>query len=267
MRILSSAQNPTVKRLQSLLQKSRTRKQEQCFVVEGLREITAALAAGAIAESIFIDAAFAEHLEVITVVSRCQNATPFLLTTPIFAKCAYRSGVPNALAIFPMHPLQLSDLTLPEKPLLLILDQIEKPGNLGAMLRTADAAGVDAVIITDPLTDIYNPNVIRNSLGSFFTNAIAVATQAECINWLKDKGITIYVTYLEAAKPYWEVDLKQAAAIVLGTEAVGVNNNWIQAAAQNIIIPMNGKMDSLNVSNAAAIVLFEAVRQRQLVTK
>jgi TrmH family RNA methyltransferase len=146
--------------------------------------------------------------------------------------------------------------------LILILESVEKPGNLGAMLRTADAAGIDAVICCESQTDFYNPNVIRSSIGTVFTTQIASASTVDTIQWLKEKEIKIYCTYLLAAMPYHKVDFRQRCAIVMGTESQGLTESWINHADANIIIPMQGKIDSLNVSTAAAVVVFEAKRQR-----
>jgi len=142
------------------------------------------------------------------------------------------------------------------------LEGVEKPGNLGAVLRTADAAGIDAVIICDPRIDFYNPNVIRSSVGCVFTNQIASAPTEETIPWLRKNGVSIYCTYLKASRPYHEVDYRNSSAIIMGTEAVGLSDAWINSSHENIIIPMQGKIDSMNVSTAAAVVVFEASRQR-----
>ena len=146
--------------------------------------------------------------------------------------------------------------------MILVLEGVEKPGNLGAVLRTADAAGIDAVIICDPLIDFYNPNVIRSSVGCVFTNQIASASTEETIQWLRKNSISIYCTYLKASRPYHEVDYTNSSAIIMGTEAVGLSDAWIDSSNENIIIPMQGKIDSMNVSTAAAVVVFEASRQR-----
>ena len=156
----------------------------------------------------------------------------------------------------------LDDIALRQDPLLLILESVEKPGNLGAILRTADAAGLDAVIICDPQTDFYNPNVIRSSVGCAFTTPFASATSEETIQWLKKNNIACLATHLAASKPYDEIDFRKACAIVMGTESTGLSQAWVSAAEATIIIPMKGKVDSLNVSTAAAIIIFEANRQR-----
>ena len=156
----------------------------------------------------------------------------------------------------------LDSLDLKENPLVIVLEAVEKPGNLGAVLRSADAAGADAVIICDPLTDLYNPNLIRSSIGGIFTIPVATASSEETIAWLKERGIKIYTAQLQDSNWYYDTDMRTGTAIVMGTEATGLTECWRKAADAHIKIPMLGRLDSLNVSVSAAILLFEAVRQR-----
>ena len=182
----------------------------------------------------------------------------------VFEKIAYREGSDGLLAVAIPKYADLQQFKPKKKnPLIIVLETVEKPGNLGAVMRTADAAGVDAVIIADPRTDLYNPNAIRASVGCIFSMPLFACSSEECIKWLKDNKITIYCTYLKASIDYLEADFKKASAIVMGTEATGISQQWVDAADQNIIIPMNGIADSLNVSVTTAIVTFEAVRQRR----
>lgn len=180
----------------------------------------------------------------------------------VFDKIAIRENSGGLLAVAEQKNHLLKDIRLSENPLILILESVEKPGNLGAILRTADAAGVDAVIICDPQTDFYNPNVIRSSIGCIFTNQMASASSEETLAWLKKNNIRPYCTYLKASKPYHEVDYTKSCAIVMGTEATGLSDTWTKDPHTNIIIPMQGSIDSMNVSTAAAVVVFEARRQR-----
>ena len=152
-------------------------------------------------------------------------------------------------------------------PLVVVLESVEKPGNLGAILRSADAAGVDAVIVCDPLTDLYNPNLIRASIGALFTVPTAVCTSGECIAFLKERGIRILTAQLQDSSEYYDCDMRQPTAIVMGTEATGLTPQWRQAADAHIRIPMLGRLDSLNVSVSAAILMYEAVRQREMRNK
>ena len=149
-----------------------------------------------------------------------------------------------------------------ENPLVIVLEAVEKPGNLGAVLRSADASGADAVIVCDPLTDLYNPNLIRSSIGGIFTVPVAAASSEETIEWLKSRNIRIYTAQLQDSKWYYDTDMRGGTALVMGTEATGLTDIWRKAADAHIKIPMLGKLDSLNVSVSAAILLFEAVRQR-----
>jgi RNA methyltransferase, TrmH family len=184
------------------------------------------------------------------------------VTKDVFDKIAVRENSGGIIAVAEMKPHRLDQIKLSKNPLVLVLESVEKPGNLGAILRTADAAGVDAVIICDPQTDFYNPNVVRSSLGCVFTKQIAAATSEETIQWLNQNNITIYCTYLKASKAYHETDYTKPSALVMGTEATGLSDVWIKNSNANIIIPMGGKIDSMNVSTATAVVIFEAKRQR-----
>ncbi|MBQ3873075.1 MAG: RNA methyltransferase, partial [Bacteroidales bacterium] len=156
----------------------------------------------------------------------------------------------------------LEDLKLPENPLIVVLEAVEKPGNLGAVLRTADAAGADAVIVADPLTDLYNPNLIRASIGAVFTVPTVPAPTEDVIPWLKARGIQILTAQLQDSSLYYDVDMKRGTAIVMGTESTGLTQPWREAADAHIRIPMLGRLDSLNVSVSASILVYEAVRQR-----
>ena len=181
----------------------------------------------------------------------------------VFEKIAYREGSDGLLAVAIPKYADLQQFKPKKKnPLIIVLETVEKPGNLGAVMRTADAAGVDAVIIADPRTDLYNPNAIRASVGCIFSVPLFSCSSEKCIKWLKDNNITIYCTYLKASIDYLDADFKKASAIVMGTEATGISQQWVEAADQNIIIPMNGIADSLNVSFTTAIVTFEAISQR-----
>ena len=234
------------------------------FVAEGLREIELALRSDFEAEALLFDEAVTPFsiIEKLLENAAKQPDEVIAVSTPVFEKIAYRSGVPNVVAVFKMKNPGLGGLRLSETPLLVVIESIEKPGNLGAMLRTADAAGVDAVLVCDPHTDIFNPNAIRASLGAIFTvPAISLSSQ-DAVGFLKKQGIQILATWLEAAKPLYECDLTKPLAFVLGAEATGISKYWAEQADERIIIPMAGQVDSLNVSASAAIVLFETMRQR-----
>jgi TrmH family RNA methyltransferase len=263
MLVITSPQNPRIKKLLELQEKSRARRDDQLFVIEGPREILLALAGGYEIESLYFCPQLITTDEAKQVVKRAGNAEQIELSLPVFEKVAYRKTTGGLLAVAVMKRHGLRDLQLSRNPLVLVCEGVEKPGNLGALLRTADAARLDALIVCDPKADFYNPNVIRSSIGCVFTQPLAAATSQEAIDWLRQHQISIYATALTASVRYDKVDLKQPAALVMGTEASGLTDVWLKASDRNIIIPMRGVIDSMNVSAAAAVVVFEAARQRE----
>jgi TrmH family RNA methyltransferase len=263
--IITSAQNPKIKALLQLQQKSSSRRQQQLFVVEGRRELMHCLSKGYKADTIFlcpeILKAEKEYDSLLSALPMCNTLS---VSARVYERIAYRGGTEGVVATIRMknHGLQtLPDDTL--SPLYVVLESVEKPGNLGAILRSADAAGVDAVIVCDPLTDLYNPNLIRASLGGFFSVPTVVCSSQECISYFKQKGIRILTAQLQDSSLYYDTDMTKPTAIIMGTEATGLTPQWRKAADAHIRIPMLGILDSLNVSVSAAILMFEAVRQRQ----
>jgi RNA methyltransferase, TrmH family len=256
---ITSTQNPKVKSLLAL-EKPRERKRQQLFLIEGKKEISMALEAGYKIGNLFFCDDIISADEIPAELKDDKLLIP--VSKEVFDKIAVREGTGGMVAVAEMRVHTLDQLALSKNPLVLILEGVEKPGNLGAILRTADAANVDAVIICDPQTDFYNPNVIRSSLGCVFTKQVASATSEETIAWLKKNNIDIYCTYLKASQTYHTINYTKPSAIVLGTEASGLTDIWVKNASANIIIPMLGKIDSMNVSTAAAVVVFEAKRQR-----
>ncbi|MCR5130738.1 MAG: RNA methyltransferase [Prevotella sp.] len=259
---ISSIQNPKIRLLLALQQKSSERKKAGLFVVEGRRELMHCIQAGYEVDSVFYCPTLLSEQELNGVLGNSQ-ARRFTVTPEIYEKIAYRGSTEGLLAEMRSKSLRLSDLRLTENPLLMIVERVEKPGNLGAILRTADAAHADAVIVCDPLTDLYNPNFIRSSIGAAFCVPTVACTSEECIKFLKEKGIRILTAQLQDSKLYYDTDMCKPTAIVMGTEATGLTQQWRVAADAHIRIPMLGQMDSLNVSVSAAILLYEAVRQRQ----
>lgn len=257
---ITSAQNSKIKHLLSL-EKVRERRKHNQFTIEGIKELSLAISAGYEIESIFYCEDIVSASDIIQL-GVTENHLISVSKT-VFEKIAYRESTGGVIAIAQQKATGLDQIKLGKKPLILILESVEKPGNLGAILRTADAAGVDAVICCDPQTDFYNPNVVRSSIGCVFSNQIAVSSSQEAISWLKNKGIKIYCTYLSGATTYTESLYDQPCAIVMGSEAQGLSLIWVENADANIIIPMKGKIDSMNVSVAAAVVVFEALRQRE----
>ena len=181
----------------------------------------------------------------------------------LYRKVAYRESTEGIIAEVEFKALGLQDLDLPENPLIMVLESVEKPGNLGAVLRSADAAGADAVLICDPLTDLYNPNLIRASIGAVFTVPTVACSSEDAIAFLQSRGIQILTAQLQDSSLYYDIDMRRGTALVMGTESTGLTDVWRRAASAHIRIPMLGRLDSLNVSVSAAILLFEAVRQRQ----
>jgi len=258
---ITSVQNKLVKELFQLREKSRLRKKTNTFLIEGQREISLAVKGSYEIEKIFFvpDLFSVEQLDELNI-----TAERIAISDEVYSKLALRDSTEGVIALAKGKSISLNELKFDkENPLILIGESIEKPGNVGALLRTADAANIDAVIISEAKSDFYNPNVIRSSVGCVFTNNIVSTTNDELIPWLKEKGIKVFSAALSASKPYTEVDFKGPSAIVVGTEATGLSDKWLNASDQNIIIPMEGEIDSMNVSVSAAIILFEAKRQRK----
>jgi len=259
--IITSVQNARIKHVVALQQKSSLRREEGLFVVEGQREIGHCIACG---------------YEVVEVYKRSQESgvrreVEYLVTPKVYEKMAYRGSTEGIIAVVKSKDHSLASFLLPhssflekDNPLVVVLEGVEKPGNLGAILRTAEAAGVDAVIVCDPLTDLYNPNLIRASIGGVFSVPTAVCPSEECIAFLKSNGIKILTAQLQDSYEYYDYDMMQATALVMGTESTGLTQQWREAADAHIRIPMLGRLDSLNVSVSAAILMYEAVRQRKV---
>ncbi len=283
---ITSAQNPKIKELLALQEKSRLRREKGLFVVEGQRELEHCLAAGFTIDTVFYcpaiygsdalslfagqDGRSLRGAECFTPSGNapCSKLAPagvriIEVTPELYEKIAYRGGTEGIMAEVKTRLLKLDELQLRANPLIVVLESVEKPGNLGAVLRSADAAGADAVLICDPLTDLYNPNLIRASLGGIFTVPCIATDSASAIHWLKAHDIRILTAQLQDSVWYYDSDMKRGTALVIGTEATGLTDLWRQAADEHIRIPMLGQLDSLNASVSAAILLFEAVRQRQ----
>lgn len=265
---ITSAQNPKIKDLLALQEKSKERRKKGLFVVEGRRELMHCIEAGFEPHTLFICRDILtdkDHDRILGVIEENFCSLPVqIVEIPqhLYDKVAYRGGTEGVIAELHCKEMTLEGLQMEENALVVVLESVEKPGNLGAVLRSADASGVDAVIVCDPLTDLYNPNLIRSSIGAIFTVPVATATSEEAINWLKSKNIKIYTAQLQDSEWYYDTDMKGGTAIVMGTEATGLTDVWRTAADAHIKIPMLGHLDSLNVSVSAAILMFEAVRQR-----
>ena len=260
MKQITSLQNPFIKSLVLLQEKAKSRKQTGTFLIEGQREITLAIKGGYTIETVLF---LSELISQTQIVKLTNNQIELIeISKEVYQKLAYRDTTEGILAIAKTKSLRLSDLKLSKNPLILIAEAPEKPGNIGALLRTADAAHLDAVIIANPKSDLYNPNIVRSSVGCLFTNQIATGTTSEIITFLKERKINFYCATLQNSTSYHTQDYTTPTALVVGTEATGLTEEWRNEATQNIIIPMQGEIDSMNVSVAAAILIFEAKRQR-----
>jgi len=250
--IITSVQNARIKHVVALQQKSSLRREEGLFVVEGQREIEHCIACGYEIEELFV----------LDSLNYTGHIPATLVSHQVYEKMAYRESTEGIITVVKTKQHRLRDLSLKKNPLIVVLESVEKPGNLGAILRTAEAAGVDAVIVCDPLTDLYNPNLIRASIGGVFCVPTAVCSSKECIAFLKEHKVRILTAQLQDSYDYYDYDMGHATAIVMGTESTGLTQQWREAADAHIRIPMLGRLDSLNVSVSAAILMYEAVRQR-----
>jgi len=262
-RKISSLTNPKIKNVVRL-REHKHREKSGFTIVEGHREIDRAMEAGVGMKELYICPEFLEKHSKRDFVRRISSEDVEVteVTKEVFIKISYGNRHDGALAVCESRQHSLFDITLSAHPLLVVVETVEKPGNLGAILRTCDGAGVDGVIICDHKTDIYNPNVIRASLGTIFSLKVVASTNDEAMHFLKEKNIKIYATMPDAKKDYTDVNLRDATAIVVGSEENGLSNFWDQHADQHVRIPMKGKADSLNVSATTAILLYEAVRQK-----
>lgn len=258
METITSVQNPKIKRLALLQQKSSERRKAGLFVVEGRREVEHCIEAGYEIDTLFYCPSILGSED-----APVQADSTFAVSPAVYEKVAYRGCTEGVIAQVKVRTLSLGELQLSKEPLIVVLESVEKPGNLGAILRSADAAQADAVIVCDPLTDLFNPNLIRSSLGAIFSVPCVACSSDECIAFLKEKGIQILTAQLQDSSLYYDTDMKRGTAIIMGTESTGLTDQWRKAADAHIRIPMLGRMDSLNVSVSTAILLFEAVRQRQ----
>lgn len=261
MERISSLQNPRIKNIVKL-GKHKERSEQKLFIIEGAREFSLALTGGYDIHSVFICPELFEKTDYPEVLDNIPQQQIFEVSQPVFEKISYRTGSDGLLILARPKSHQLSDLKLSDNPFIIILEAVEKPGNLGAILRTADAARADAVIVCDPATDIYNPNAVRSSVGCLFTVPVAISSSLETYEFLKSLNIRTFAAELTAASWYQDADFTIPSAIVMGTEADGLTPFWLDKADARIKIPMRGKIDSLNVSVSTAVITFEAMRQR-----
>lgn len=256
---ITSLSNSLIKHLLLLQKKSKLRNSENEFVIEGVQELTYAIQAHYKLKQVLVcNDVFETTIELTDL-----DCEVIEISKDVFEKIAYRSSTGGIVAIARAKSLSLDHLRFITKtPLILVAEAPEKPGNIGALLRTCDAANLDAVIIANPKTDLYNPNIIRSSVGTVFTNKIAVGSTSEIIEYLKINNINIFAAALQNSSSYLQEDFTEATAIVVGTEHEGLSESWRSQAYKIVKIPMEGKVDSLNVSVSASILIFEAKRQR-----
>ncbi len=259
MEQIDSIHNPRLKNVAALSAKSSLRREQGLFVVEGRREIERAIAAGITAEEIYFCPEILPESELGPLSGAGRL---FCLSPRAYAKIAYREGTEGAVALMRTPQRTLSELNMPPDALVIVLESVEKPGNLGAILRSADASGAAAVIVCDPLTDIYNPNVMRASTGAVFTVPTVACTSQQAAGFLQLRGFRIVTAQLQESRIYYDVDFTRATAIVFGTESTGLTPFWRERSDAKIMIPMMGRMDSLNVATSVAILSYEALRQK-----
>jgi RNA methyltransferase, TrmH family len=262
--LIISPANARIRNILKLQDSSRDRRQQNLFVIEGYREISRAVDSGIKITELYVCRELDRQGRSEGLLEKDKRIQVFEVGTNAFSRIAYREGSDGLIALAVIRNLNLNDLKLSKNPLVLILESVEKPGNLGAIMRTADAAGIDAVLVCDPLTDIYNPNVIRSGVGCIFTRQVVTCDSSDAISWLKNRKIKIFAAALtEKALNYYDQNFCVPAAIVMGTEATGLSSEWLDKSDEQVIIPMKGIADSMNVSTSAAVLVFEAVRQRE----
>ncbi len=242
---------------------------QDLFIVEGYRELRRALDNSRRPATLFVCEALFLGKNEPALIEQCRKVGADIVpcTAPVFEKIAYRERPEGLLALLPQVHLVLADLKLPKQPLLIVAEAIEKPGNLGTILRSADAAGAAAVIVCDQCTDIHNPNVVRSSTGTLFSLPIVETSSTEALAWLRLNKIQILAASPHAAKDYTDMDLRSGTAIVVGAEQYGLSSLWMKEADTKVRIPMHGQADSLNVATATTILMFEALRQRKHVER
>lgn len=266
--IITSAQNPRVKQVIALRDRKERDRARQ-MRVEGYEELSLALASGARPVALYFCPAFFRAPDAERLLAQIERTGAELIEVSerIFEKIAYREGPDGWLAIFPALSANLQALRLRPNPFVIVAEAVEKPGNLGAILRTADAAGVDALIAAEPITDWSNPNIVRSSKGALFSVPVAAADNRQTIAWLREHNIQIVAATPQATQLYTDTDLSGPLAIAVGTEKEGLSATWLDQADVQVRIPMVGQVNSLNVATATALLVYEAVRQRAATSK
>lgn len=262
---ITSKQNPKIKGLLNL-RKRRDRDEQGLFLIEGYREVSRALKKGIAPKELYYspDWFLGENENDLILQAEAKGARLYELSKEVFEKCSYRDRPDGLLAVAPQWKQDLDDVKLSEKPFVLVVEAIEKPGNLGTILRSADGAGVDTVIVCDAVTDIFNPNVVRSSTGVLFSVPVVVSDSKTVHDWLRKNKIQIVCTTPDTDSIYTKTDLTGPVAIAMGSEQYGLTDFWLKNSDINVRIPMMGLADSLNVAMATGLLVYEALRQRQL---
>ena len=259
---ITSLANPRIKEVAKLVKDGHQRKAKKIIIVDGQREIEEGLRMGWEIKEFYYCADFVKNIsEINSIIARSEVV--YKLSKKVFEKISYKKNPDGCLAVITEKYLNFSDIKLKENPLVLVLESVEKPGNLGAMIRTAYVAGVDLLILNDQKTDIYSPNVIRSSTGFIFSLPLILSSVDETFKWLKDNRINIFTTSLKGSKTHFEADFTKPTALVFGTESFGLSHKWQGAEVEAIKIPMIANVDSLNVSVSAGVIVYEALRQRK----
>jgi len=261
--MITSPQNPYVKRAVRL-RDHRLRRKENLIIIDGARELSRAIAAGMTLYEIFVcpELCRSEEARRLLEILPSSGGQRLDVSETVFAKLAFGQRTEGMVGIAAVPRRRLEDIVLPANPLVAVLDGVEKPGNIGAVLRSADGAGVSALVMADPRTDLFNPNAIRASLGTIFSLPVATAAPGDVLGWLRGLGLQILAARVEGSVAFSEVDYRPPTAIILGSEALGLDALWSGDDVRAIRLPMLGVADSLNVSAAAAVLFYEALRQR-----
>ena len=264
MKIITSVNNDTIKYIVGLIQKSSKRRKSDMYVVEGQRELQLAVNGGFKIYKLFCCPEIFKHPKIEEWCTQNLGISNMVcVSQKVYRKISYRENTEGIIALVKKKKMDLNAIVFKNKnPLILVAENIEKPGNIGAMLRTADASKIDCLLVAEPQTDLYNPNIIRSSVGGFFSVPIGVGTNEEVYTFLNQHHITPHAARLEASVSYETIDFTKPSAIVVGAESTGLSKFWLNTSKSNIKIPMLGNLDSMNVSVAAGILLFEATRQR-----
>ena len=266
MKVIVSTKNLELKKMLLLYKKSRERKKQGLFIIEGEREIINALKSNYILEKIFLEEGVSFNN--VNIKNAINNTPTIVVEKKTFKKISIRSGGEKIIAIARSKSHELKTLNLSRKSLIVVIEEPEKPGNIGALYRTAAAAKIDAIIISNPKTDFYNPNSIRSSLGDIFKIPTAIESNENVVSFLRKREFNIFTTFIKLGSArYDEFDYQLPCALVIGSESEGLSNFWSKVASENLVIPMAKTSNSINLSVAAGILIYEAIRKNNKLEK